>query len=225
MKRISFALGCIYGLVAITDILFTFNGYEQGRLFSKPLLMIVLMLLYAAETGIRSSFSKILLSALLFSWCGDVLLLFNGSFIAGLLAFLSAHIFYIIYLFRIGAGVKGALQFQPLLGIPVMAYWLLFSALLLPYLDTLKIPVVIYATVICFFWMLTLNLFGKTDTKTAALFFSGAAQFVLSDSVLAVNKFVYPFEILPVVVMITYCSAQFLLVLGSVRHLRNTNII
>lgn len=73
--------------------------------------------------------------------------------------------------------------------------------------------------------MLTLNLFGKTDTKTAALFFSGAAQFVLSDSVLAINRFVYPFEILPVVVMITYCSAQFLLVLGSIRHLRSTNII
>lgn len=225
MKRISFALGWLYGLVAITDIFFVFKGYEQERFFSKPLLMIVLILLYAAETGIRSSFSKILLTALLFSWCGDVLLLFNGFFIAGLSAFLAAHIFYIIYILRINPGVKGALQFQPLFGTPVVAYWILLSALLLPYLNILKIPVLIYATIICFFWMLTLNLFGKTDTKTAVLFFSGATQFVLSDSVLAVDQFAYPFEILPVVVMLTYCSAQFLLVLGSIRHLRKINAI
>jgi uncharacterized membrane protein YhhN len=224
MKRISFVLGCLYGLVAITDISFVFFGYEQSRIFSKPLLMITLMLMYAAETGIRSAFSKILLAALWLSWAGDVLLMIDGLFTGGLAAFLAAHIFYIIYILRISPGIKGALQFQPLFGIPVIAYWILLSALLLPFLDALKIPVFIYASVICSFWMLTLNLFGKTDLKTAALFFCGAGQFVLSDSVLAVNQFIYPFPILPAIVMITYASAQLLLVLGSIRHIRRLDI-
>ena len=225
MKRISFALGCIYGLVALTDIFFVFNAYEQERLISKPLLMIVLMLMYVAETGIRSTFSKILLCALLFSWAGDLLLMFNGFFIGGLSAFLAAHAFYIIYILRIKPGIKGALQFQPLFGIPILAWGILLTGLLLPFLDALTIPVIIYATVICTFWTLTLNLFGKTDKKTAALFFCGAGQFVLSDSVLAVNHFIYPFEILPPLIMLTYCSAQLLLVLASIRHLREENII
>lgn len=223
MKRISFTLGCLYGLVAITDIAFVFFGYEQPRFFSKPLLMITLMMMYAAETGIRSDFSKILFAALLLSWIGDVLLMIDGFFTGGLAAFLGAHIFYIAYMLRISPGIKGALQFQPLFGIPVVAYWILLSALLLPFLNTLKIPVLIYASVICVFWMLTLNLFGKTDYKTAALFFCGAAQFVFSDSVLAINQFIYPFHMLPTIVMITYTSAQLLLVLGSIRHLRKLN--
>ncbi|WP_152270155.1 lysoplasmalogenase [Agriterribacter humi] len=225
MKRISFALGCIYGLAAIADIFFVFNTYEQERLISKPLLMIVLMLMYAAETGVRSTFSKIFLCALLFSWSGDLLLMFNGFFIGGLSAFLAAHVCYIIYTLRINPGAKGVLQFQPLFGIPILAWGILLSGLLLPFLDTLKIPVIIYATVICIFWTLTLNLFGKTDKKTAALFFCGAGQFVLSDSVLAVNQFIYPFKILPPLIMLTYCSAQLLLVLASIRHLRKINSI
>ena len=225
MKRISFALGCIYGLVAIADIFFVFNAYEQERLISKPLLMIVLMLMYAAETGIRTTFSKIFLCALLFSWAGDLLLMLDGFFVAGLSAFLAAHVCYIIYILLIKSRTKGALQFQPLFGIPILAWGILLTGLLLPFLDALKIPVIIYAIVICSFWMLTLNLFGKTDKKTAALFFCGACQFVLSDSVLAVNQFVYPFNILPPVIMLTYCSAQLLLVLGSIRHTRKINTI
>ena len=225
MKRISFALGCIYGLVAIADIFFVFNAYEQERLISKPLLMIVLMLMYAAETGIRTTFSKIFLCALLFSWAGDLLLMLDGFFVAGLSAFLAAHVCYIIYILLIKSRTKGALQFQPLFGIPILAWGILLTGLLLPFLDALKIPVIIYAIVICSFWMLTLNLFGKTDKKTAALFFCGAGQFVLSDSVLAVNQFVYPFNILPPVIMLTYCSAQLLLVLGSIRHIRKINTI
>jgi uncharacterized membrane protein YhhN len=225
MKRISFALGCVYGLVAIADIFFVFNAREQERLISKPLLIMVLMLMYAAETGVRSTFSKIFLCALLFSWCGDLLLMFNGFFIGGLSAFLAAHVCYIVYTVRINPRTKGVLQFQPLFAIPILAWGILLSGLLLPFLDTLKIPVIVYAAVICSFWILTLNLFGKTDKKTAALFFCGAGQFVLSDSVLAVNQFIYPFPILPPIIMLTYCAAQLLLVLGSIRHLREINSI
>lgn len=225
MKRISFALACIYGLVAMADIFFAFNAFERERLVTKPLLMPVLMLLHVTETGVRSTFSKIFLCALLFSWGGDLLLMFSGLFIGGLSAFLGAHVCYIIYTLRISPNAKGVLQFQPLFGIPVLAWAILFPGLLLPFLDTLKIPVIVYATVICTFWMLTLNLFGKTDKKTAALFFCGAGQFVLSDSLLAVNRFVYPFPMLPPMIMLSYCSAQFLLVFGSIRHLKQTNII
>ena len=220
MKRISVALGCLYGVAAVIDICLAANGNETLRFVSKPLLMVLLMLMYVSELGITTSFSRLLLGALLFSWFGDILLLFNHFFVAGLIAFLAAHICYGIYILRIKTGTKGLLQFQPLFGIPVIAYWMLFLWLILSFLDALKIPVIIYSCVICTIWLLALNLFWKTDKKTAALFFFGAGQFVLSDSVLAINRFVYPFDILPAIVMMTYCSAQFLLVTGSIRHMR-----
>jgi hypothetical protein len=49
MKRISFALGCIYGLAAIADIFFVFNTYEQERRISKPLLIKKQPLYFFAE--------------------------------------------------------------------------------------------------------------------------------------------------------------------------------
>lgn len=213
-------LACIYWLTVAADVFFVYEKYDQFRYISKPLLLIILILLYLAETGLRSAFAKIMLGALLCSWAGDILLLFNDFFTAGLVAFLAAHILYIVYLLRIKGNAKGLLQFQPLFGIPVIAWWLLLLGLLNPFLDQLKIPVIVYATILCTVWMLSLNLFWKVDKRTAALFFFGAGQFVLSDSVLAINRFVYPFDILPIIVMITYTSAQFLLVKGSIRHLR-----
>lgn len=222
MKRLSVIIGGIYVLVAVADIVFVVNANDQARSFSKPLLMPVLMLMYAAETGIKSSLAKIWLAALIFSWAGDIFLMFSGYFVQGLLAFLITHVLYIVYLLRINNASKSTPQQQIITGLPIIIFWVLMLAWLLPHLEELKLPVFIYTTVICIFWMLTLNLFGKTESTTARLLFYGATLFVISDSVLAINAFIFPHRILPVIVMSTYTTAQLLLALGSVRNLRIT---
>ncbi|MFT3945860.1 MAG: lysoplasmalogenase [Agriterribacter sp.] len=217
MKRITFILLLCYGIIALLNISFSFSGNQFYRFFTKILLMPLLISAIAAETGLKTLHIKIFAVALLFSWFGDIALHRENYFIHGLIAFLIAHICYLLYMLNI-KGSKGLLQFQPLFGLPVAVYLVILLFVLNDYLEQLKIPIYIYGFAICAVWLYSLNLFWKTDKRTAALLSFGSSQFVMSDSLLAVHKFIYPFEILPPLVMLTYCSAQFLLTVGAMRY-------
>jgi len=218
MRKNAFIFAILYAIAAIADLYFVYNQQESFRFFSKPLLLPLLMTYYLSSVGMGSKFAKLMAAALLFSWLGDVLLLWDSLFIPGLLAFLIAHIFYIIYFVKIEPSKKGLIRSQPLFGTPVLVFWGLFLAFLFPYLEKLRIPVFVYATVICTMLLCSINLSGKLKRPVFLLFLNGALQFVLSDSLLAINKFVFPFWFLPLCVMLTYCSAQYLLVRGSIRQ-------
>ena len=164
------------------------------------------------------------MGGLFFSWLGDVFLLNDNYFIVGLICFLITHLIYISYFIKVNPKAKGLLQFQPLIGLPVAVYLFLLMMLLWPFLDKLRIPVLVYGVVICFMLICAINLYWKTDRDSAVLFFNGALQFLISDSLLSVHKFVYPFAALPIAVMITYSSAQFLIVLASIYHIRSIDI-
>ncbi len=78
---------------------------ELHRVF-KPLTMVLaiaLVVLRARSQGGLRKFDLLLVAGLAFSLAGDVLLMLPGNFIAGLVAFLLAHLFYIV-LFRQGVG-------------------------------------------------------------------------------------------------------------------------
>jgi uncharacterized membrane protein YhhN len=49
--------------------------------------------------------------------------------------------------------------------------------------------------------------------------FTGALLFVISDSVLAVNKFYQPFAFAPVLIMITYGLAQLFITQGAIEYI------
>jgi uncharacterized membrane protein YhhN len=51
----------------------------------------------------------------------------------------------------------------------------------------------------------------------------GALLFVISDSILAINKFYQPFEAAGVLIMLTYGLAQFFIVEGAGRYIRSAN--
>jgi len=51
--------------------------------------------------------------------------------------------------------------------------------------------------------------------------FSGALLFIVSDSVLAVNKFYIPFIEAGIITMVTYAAAQLLLVQGAVEYIKD----
>lgn len=217
MKRITFFFSCIYALLAIINVFSHFAGFSFGSSITKPLLMPTLILMLWFETRLNSVFIKLILWAIIFSWAGDITLMFGEYFIYGLIFFLIAHILYFISILRI-KGQKGLLNFQPLFALPIIVYLVLLLSLLNGFLDKLKIPVFIYGIVICSVWIITMNLFWKTDKKTASLFFFGSLQFVLSDSLLAINHFVYPYYLLPALVMATYCSAQYLFILATISY-------
>ena len=90
----------------------------------------------------------------------------------------------------------------------------MLSLLLFLLKDSLKdlfIPVLVYGVVICIFGVVSLIDFLNTKSRNSLLMFFGALVFIVSDAVLAINKFYYAALVLQVAVMVTYISAQYLI--------------
>ncbi len=162
----------------------------------------------------------ILTGALFFSWAGDVLLEYQWSesslFVPGLLCFLTAHVFYIVlFISRLKPARLTSLGL-----LLTYAFIVVFGLLLVFYLykdlGEMKVPVMIYATVI-----LSMLAAGFTRDKSfgsrgSRLVLAGAILFVISDTILAVNRFGHSFSMAGALIMVTYLSAQYLIVRGVI---------
>jgi uncharacterized membrane protein YhhN len=210
-----------YLAALITDGIFIYMHDEGLRVFSKCALMttLILMVKYTAPKG-RSAIKTLLNMALVFSLLGDMLLLFEvrspNFFLAGIGAFLVAQVAYAIAFtkLRIAKGIR----FRMIALIPVIAYYVCLVGLLWDHLGTLRIPVLVYGAVISTMLAMALQLARLKNRRTAALLFGGALLFVLSDSVLALNRFYQSFNGAGIIVMIAYGLAQLLLTLGLLNH-------
>jgi uncharacterized membrane protein YhhN len=90
--------------------------------------------------------------------------------------------------------------------------------ILYPLLGALRIPVMIYALAITLMALTALFRYGRTNSTSFLLIFIGAVLFMVSDSLLAINKFHHAFSAAGALVMLTYSVAQFLIVEGALAH-------
>ena len=216
-KKLSF----VFWFLAMLDVVGIAANIETLHFVVKPLLIPVLLLIvYSTRSTIPGK--GLLLTGLFFSWMGDVFLLFENKhalfFIFGLISFLTTHIFYIVYFLRIRTRKPSLLKKQPIFIALVFAYGITLVWQLYPYLADLKLPVMVYATVICIMLLCSLHIFLKVNKKAATFYLLGATAFVVSDSLLAINKFYQPFAYAGVFIMLTYCAAQFLIVTGYIQQ-------
>jgi uncharacterized membrane protein YhhN len=172
-----------------------------------------------------SSLKKWIMFALLFSWAGDVLLMFESTnsnfFIFGLAAFLIAHIFYILFYENVIR--KDGIRKNYWWFLPVIIYYIALIYILSPNLGDMKLPVRIYGIVISYMLVKALQTGGIKNLGAATLMIAGAVLFITSDSILAINKFYEPFEYAGIAIMFTYGIAQLLITLGAVRYITSTS--
>lgn len=197
-------------------LLLTLLNLESITFWLKPLLIPILSSLVLFEKEFPTK--KVLLAALFFSWVGDVVLLFADKgtifFIIGLVSFLVAHLLYILLFMKLQK-VKTT-KYLPY-SILVLVYLFGLLSFLWNDLGDLKIPVIIYASVLSM--MLLFAIKGKFiwEKQYGNYILFGAVFFVLSDSLLAINKFYSPIAFASFLIMSTYLAAQFLLVLGILK--------
>ncbi|MDP2015333.1 lysoplasmalogenase, partial [Hydrogenophaga sp.] len=156
----------------------------------------------------------LLLGALAFSLAGDAFLMFPGYFIPGLVSFLMAHLIYIA-LFRQGVPwFSSRRALAATLGAGVAMYTFLWQGGL-P--TALRAPVAAYVLVIA---LMAAQAIGRATVLRSAAAVGvavGAAFFMLSDTLLAINRFVSPLPMSQVWVLSTYYAAQILIVRNIVR--------
>jgi len=182
---------------------------------TKPLLMITLMMYFITASKGYPNWRLFVVIALVFSWAGDVFLMREGMFVAGLASFLIAHIFYIIAYQKTGAA-QG--QFNPwnLAGFALTGATLIW--VLYPGLGGMLIPVVTYALVLLTMAVWAHKRKGTTPKASFVLVAVGAILFVVSDSLIAVNRFAFDVPAERLLVMSTYIVAQFMIVEGLLKH-------
>lgn len=212
--------------VFITDLAFVYVQYEKLRYFSKPLLMPLLIIFFRQATqSIQEPLRVKIILALFFSWAGDVLLMFepvnNLFFIWGLVSFLLAHVFYILFYDNIVRYENLKKNYWWFL--PITAYCGGLVYTLMPKLGDMKLPVIVYSIVIGYMLLQALQIIRIKNKSAAVLMIIGAILFVASDSLLAVNKFYISFELAGLVVMSTYGLAQLLITLGAIRYITSVS--
>ena len=221
MKNRIQLLTVVFVIAVAVDITGIAANIAVLHYFAKPVLLPVLIVLLAVATPAVTG-KRIMLAALFFSWVGDIFLLAEDKnplfFIFGLASFLTTHIFYIIYFLNIRSNQISLLKKQPLLIAAVLAYGIALVWLLFPALADLKIPVMVYAAVICTMLLCSLHIYLKANKPANMFFVLGALLFVLSDSLLAINKFYQPFAFAGVCIMLTYCAAQYFIVTGFIKQ-------
>jgi len=216
----------IYFLVLIVDLFAVYNGNETLRYIAKPLLMPLLTIYFLAETNtFNSPFKKWIVLALIFSWTGDVLLMFeaisSNFFIFGLVAFLIAHIFYILFFENVIRNERLSKNYWWFL--PVIIYYIALIYFLSPNLGDMNLPVRIYGIVISYMLIQALQTGRIKDFGAATLMIAGAVLFITSDSIFAINKFYESFEYAGIAIMLTYGIAQLLIALGAVKYISSAS--
>lgn len=189
----------------------------------KPLITISLLLFLAYQTQLKGRFAKRVFGGLVFGLFGDCFLMFQAVnpsfFLFGLASFLIGHLlyisaFYLDYIWnpRIEKGyTRWALV---IFGLFCFGFYIYLR----PNLAEMKIPVMAYAFVISLMGIMAANRKGRVNSLSFNLVMWGAVLFVISDSALAYNRFVFAFDNAGLVVMATYMLAQYLITMGAVER-------
>ncbi|WP_242106917.1 lysoplasmalogenase [Luteimonas aquatica] len=209
------ALRAWIAAIALSAALAIAGAYAPGahwlHLLCKPLttLLIVALALRlpASETGYR----RAIVAGLLLSTLGDVFLMLAPRwFVHGLASFLLAHL---AYLFAFTRCARLAAVPWPFAAYALVAGGVL--AMLWPSLPVaLRVPVVVYVAVLAAMAAQAAVVWRVRAEATAAWGAAGGGVFVLSDAVLATDRFAMPFAAASLVVLAAYWLAQTMIALS-----------
>ncbi|MGY8563957.1 lysoplasmalogenase [Paracidovorax citrulli] len=189
---------------------------------AKPLTTLLIAAMVLRNAGLwpatdtpsaHRTYARAILLGMAFSCMGDIFLMLPfDAFVPGLIAFLLAHLCYIVAFregFRAGQGLlfSGALL-AVFAGINLAGLWPLLP-------NDLRIPVVVYVVVLALMATLALARAWRKNAATPSAPTSarwaaiGAILFVISDSVLAWDRFGGGLPAATLCVLSTYYAAQY----------------
>ncbi len=158
--------------------------------------------------GSNPVYFTLILCGLIFSLLGDVFLLYEEKyFVHGLSAFLITHFLYIAAFIP-----KGNLNVPSL--IPVLLFSFFIYFLIKRGVGKYKIPVLIYIVVASVMVWMAVNNYLVYRNPRSVYIASGAILFILSDSVLALNKFRSKIKFAEMLILGSYYTAQFFIAIS-----------
>lgn len=199
--------------------IYTASYLPKLHYIAKPSILIALICFYWKQSlAITLRIRLLTLGALVFSLAGDILLMFvNLSahfFTAGLAAFLLAHILYTYVFLKSRNTTKKPGLFVSVLLVYGISLFLLLQA----YLGKMLLAVLLYMLVILIMATAAYLRYKTVSKISYYLVLIGAILFLISDSLLAINKFYTPLAYSNISIMFSYAFAQLFIVLGLLKQ-------
>jgi uncharacterized membrane protein YhhN len=203
-----------YGLAAFINIFAIQREKRTVRFVSKICLMPLLVLFYIFKSN---AFSFSITFAMIFSWCGDILLVNPRKFrlYAGTAGFIAAHILYSIAFIGLTPEITiMAFIFSFLLILLIEC----FCVLKLPVSKNNKFPMIIYGIAIDLLVVSSLQVFIWHKNTAGILLVIGSVLFFISDAALGYfNTIKTMTKNALTVVMASYILAQACMVIGYMK--------
>lgn len=214
--------------------LFIFIGVLAGRYFHirwmsytlKPAIMFWVGFYFLMfSKPVEKKMVRLAVAAFVCSWFGDVFLMFGGKgdlyFMLGLSSFLLAQVFYIFLFLRSvkTSGRPSFLKNKPFWLAPYLVYGAGIYILLFNHLDVvMKISVLVYMIALLSMSALALNRLGAVGRNSFVPVFAGSVLFVVSDTLIAFDKFLAPVPHEGILIMSTYMLAQYFIMTGLLKQ-------
>lgn len=196
----------IFIIVALMEIFLVVIKNLELEFFIKPLIIPALAFFYLMSV---KKVNYVYITALLFSFLGDVILLHDELLLIGICSFLITHL---IYSF-ITKQFIGKLPLRKMV-LPAIFFVFFLITLILIIKDNLRgflVPNLVYGFVVGTFGVFAFINSLENQNRENFLLFLGAFSFIISNSFIALNKFSVV-EVIPrMVTMLTYMLAQYLI--------------
>lgn len=208
-------IAILTALAFVSAVLTILASYQKRRLtlyLFKPLtILLVIAIALQPQHPTTALYRYAVIAGLIFSLVGDIFLMLPDDwFMQGLVSFLAAHICYIVaFLSESGRTLSG------LDLIPFLLYGALMLRLLWPHLGKLKAPVIVYMLAILLMGWAAASRWLIVGQEGSRLAFIGAVLFIISDSVLALDRFKGRFRSAQLLILSTYFTAQWLIALST----------
>ena len=174
-----------------------------------PLTLLTLLSARSWLAGERNVFRLFVTVGLFFSLIGDLAIMY--VFVGGIASFLLAHVAYIV---AMGKFERRSRDFIGMM--PGVILWIAMYAVLADRVPAdLYVAVVVYMTIISLMLGRAMGrLLCDPEDRTRQLFFVGAVLFVISDSLLALNRWVVDLPMDRLLILGTYLLAQWFILHG-----------
>jgi hypothetical protein len=216
-----------FWLTALAQIIAIIFDIELLDKMSKSALMFGLLVYFWDRTEVQKDVKWVRYTtlAIVFTWIGDIMfVLFVKNFLfffVGISSYFAAHIFFLFAFWKASFDEKLKFHFSliPLLAI---AYVAVMAYLIVPYLDgVIQVPVSLYALstllLVIFAW------YRRTQTTAESFIWVilGVILIIISDSVLAINRFSTTIPFAQYVTTICFIGAYWFIINGLMKHFQS----
>jgi len=203
----------ILGVLLLIEV----KDNEKGRYLCMILLMPILLLYYFSSVPLEQ-INWLIVIALLWGYAGDIFLMFDREdfFIYGLGSFLLGHIFYIIAFLLSIVNIMAFPVWGIILFIPEIVLLIFALQKIKGKMDDMTIPTLVYVGVIGTMGICAILRLAQFDSLGFLFVYLGAMFFMLSDSLIAINKFDEEIKHGEVIIKLTYGLAQFFIAQGII---------